>query len=107
MHFLQAQVLNIVYFGKYSTPGGFFPRGISGKHCNLDSVCCLLHLISRTIKYDDLETLELLLAGNTNVVNVTGAVTTSVCSGALSMASLSAAFPMLLAGLIVIYSLVL
>lgn len=49
------------------------------------------------------------IAGNTHVANITGAVTTSAktaCSGALSMASLSAVVPMLFAGLAVVYSLV-
>ncbi|KAL3142238.1 hypothetical protein ABBQ38_002583 [Trebouxia sp. C0009 RCD-2024] len=68
------QVLNIVYFG--TSAGGFLPQGI---------------------------------AGNTNVANITGAATTSAkatcsTSGALSMASASAA--MLFAGLAVVYSLV-
>ena len=52
---------------------------------------------------------HVVVAGNTHVVNVTGALTTSAkttCSGALSMASLAAAVPAMLIGLAVVSGLV-
>lgn len=65
------QVLDIVYFGSYAAPGGFFPHGI---------------------------------AGNTDVDNINGTVTTDSCatSGALSASSLSAFVPLLVASIAVV-----
>ncbi|DBB05651.1 TPA: hypothetical protein ACH3X1_012267 [Trebouxia sp. C0004] len=64
------QVLDIVYFGSYTSPGGFFPHGI---------------------------------AGNTDVDNINGTVTTHSCaSGALSVSSLSTFVPLLVASIAVV-----